>query len=88
MDHQTATEKQITERYLLNELSESDREQFEEHFFSCADCARDVQSGAAFVEGIASFDAPAKAKEVFALCGVSSCPALSAAVTRGASLLK
>jgi len=40
----------MTERYLLNELDPEMREQFEEHFFACQQCALDVRAGAEFVE--------------------------------------
>jgi hypothetical protein len=35
---------------LLNELTPELREQFEEHFFSCQQCANDLQAGAAFLD--------------------------------------
>ena len=35
-----------SERYLLEEMPELERYAFEEHFFSCADCAEDVRAGA------------------------------------------
>lgn len=38
-----------TEKYLLGELRGRDREEFEEHFFECSECAADVKSGAIFV---------------------------------------
>lgn len=31
------------EKYVLGELQGSEREQFEEHYFTCPDCARDVE---------------------------------------------
>ena len=33
-----------SERYLLEEMPEIERHAFEEHFFSCADCAEDVRT--------------------------------------------
>ena len=39
-----------TEEYLMGELSPEAREQFEEHFFECAECASDVRAGALFLE--------------------------------------
>ena len=33
-----------SERYLLEEMSELERHAFEEHFFSCADCAEDMRT--------------------------------------------
>lgn len=38
-----------TEKYLLGELRGRDREEFEEHFFECSECAADVKGGAIFV---------------------------------------
>jgi anti-sigma factor RsiW len=46
MDHQTATTTQAVERYLLGELAGQDRDDFEEHYFSCAECAEAVRNGA------------------------------------------
>ena len=31
------------ERYLLGELTDAERDQFEEHFFDCSACADDVR---------------------------------------------
>jgi hypothetical protein len=44
MDHQTATQLMAVERYLLNELTPELRDQFEEHFFDCQECALDVRT--------------------------------------------
>jgi len=38
------------EKYLLGELTPEARDQFEEHFFGCQECALDVRAGAALVE--------------------------------------
>lgn len=40
----------LSERYLLNDLAPEVREEFEEHFFSCQQCALDLESGAAFLD--------------------------------------
>jgi Putative zinc-finger len=50
MDHDLVVRQKMTERYLLNELEPSARDEFEEHFFDCPDCASDVRAGALFVE--------------------------------------
>jgi len=50
MDHTEAIQLMIAEKYLLDELSPESRDQFEEHFFSCPECALDVRAGAALVE--------------------------------------
>lgn len=49
MDHRAAVETGATERYLLGELEEPSRSAFEEHFFSCAQCAEEVRTSARFV---------------------------------------
>ena len=42
----------MTERYLLNELEPAARDEFEEHYFNCTECAADVQAAALLVEKI------------------------------------
>jgi Putative zinc-finger len=44
MDHEAAIRLQASERYLLGELSPSDRDEFEEHYFTCMECAEDVRA--------------------------------------------
>jgi hypothetical protein len=48
MDHNRAVEIQAVERYFLGEMTPEDRETFEEHFFSCAECAQGVRDAARF----------------------------------------
>jgi hypothetical protein len=50
MDHEVVVRKKMTEKYLLNELDSESRDEFEEHFFDCPECAFDVRAGSAFVE--------------------------------------
>ena len=50
MDHAEAVRTKAAERYLLGEMSHSAREEYEEHFFGCVECAQDVQTGAACVD--------------------------------------
>ncbi len=66
MDHQSAVEQNLTERYLLGELDSAQREQFEEHFFECATCADDLRSGSRFVENLKAVcqEEPAREKVV------------------------
>jgi hypothetical protein len=45
MDHEVAAKTQAVERYLLGEMPASERDTFEEHYFSCAECAEEVRSG-------------------------------------------
>lgn len=50
MNHLLAVKSRATERYVLNELDEESRLAFEEHYFSCYDCATDVKAAAGFVD--------------------------------------
>lgn len=50
MDHMEATQSKAVERYLLGEMSVPDRERFEEHFFTCTDCAQEVRAAAIFTD--------------------------------------
>jgi hypothetical protein len=49
MTHEQATKDQATERYLLGELPENERDAFEEHYFECAVCADDVRAASTLV---------------------------------------
>ena len=44
MDHQQALKIQAAERYLLDELTQEERDDFEEHYFSCVECAEEVRT--------------------------------------------
>jgi hypothetical protein len=48
MDHNLATRLQALARYLLGDLSLPEREDFEEHFFTCRECAEELRTGAMF----------------------------------------
>src|SRR5712692_11891551 len=50
MDHNEAIQLMLAEKYLLDELSPESRDQFEEHFFGCTECALDLRAGAMLVE--------------------------------------
>jgi hypothetical protein len=50
MDHEVVVREKITEKYLLEELDPALRDEFEEHFFDCPECAFDVRAGSALVE--------------------------------------
>ncbi len=52
MDHEEAVREQAAERYVLGELPAGQREAFEEHFFQCPECAREVQLGAVFLANV------------------------------------
>ncbi len=51
MNHNEAVEQMTVERYLLGELDGSAREDFEEHLFSCSECALDTRVATAFIDG-------------------------------------
>lgn len=63
MDHEVVARQKMTERYLLNELDAATRDQFEEHFFDCAECALDVKAASLFIEQskVALAESPAEA---------------------------
>lgn len=52
MEHSEATETMASARYLLGEMSDEERERFEEHFFGCSECSRDVRDGTAIIDSI------------------------------------
>jgi hypothetical protein len=49
MDHNQALESQACERYLLGELAQTERDAYEEHYFSCSDCAEQLRTAADFL---------------------------------------
>ena len=50
MDHQEATRIQAPGRYALGDLTPSEREGFEEHFFTCPECAEELRADAIFAD--------------------------------------
>ena len=50
MNHTEAVEKGAVERYLLGDLSNSESDEFEGHFFECGECAEELRAGALFEE--------------------------------------
>lgn len=50
MDHNEAVLLQAAEKYVLGELPQKVREDYEEHYFECAECALDLKAAAAFVD--------------------------------------
>jgi hypothetical protein len=54
MTHQDAIDTLAAERYLLDEMSELERHAFEEHYFTCAECARDLRVAAQLRAGAQS----------------------------------
>src|SRR5712691_5401136 len=49
MDHGEAIRLGATEKYVLGELPQSLRDEFEEHYFECLECALDLKEAAGFV---------------------------------------
>jgi hypothetical protein len=49
MDHSDAVKQMAAERFLLDELTPEEREDFEAHLFDCPECTLDLRAGAAFV---------------------------------------
>jgi Putative zinc-finger len=49
MDHNQALQSQACEKYLLGELPPAERDAFEDHYFSCAECAIQLRSAADFL---------------------------------------
>jgi len=43
MEHEEAVKTKASERYMLGEMSESEAESFEDHYFDCSVCANDIR---------------------------------------------
>jgi hypothetical protein len=50
MDHNEAIQMQAAEKYILGELPAALRDEYEEHFFDCAECALDVKAVAVLAD--------------------------------------
>lgn len=48
MDHNEAVRLQAAAKYVLGELPQALRDEYEEHYFDCAECALDVRAAAVF----------------------------------------
>jgi putative zinc finger protein len=48
MDHREWADRKAAEGYVLDELSEVERDEFEDHFFGCEECAEEVRAAARF----------------------------------------
>ncbi|MEZ5318711.1 MAG: zf-HC2 domain-containing protein [Vicinamibacterales bacterium] len=60
MTHDDAVATHAAERYLLEEMSEAERHDFEAHYFDCPPCAEDVRLGAAMADAVRTGSAPAE----------------------------
>jgi hypothetical protein len=50
MDHNEAVQLQAAVKYVLGELSPVQRDDYEEHYFDCAECAVDIKALATFAD--------------------------------------
>ncbi|HYL65177.1 MAG TPA: hypothetical protein VE077_21390 [Candidatus Methylomirabilis sp.] len=50
MNHDEALRLQAAEKYLLNEFTPPQRDEYEEHYFDCHECAEDLKATAVFLE--------------------------------------
>jgi len=50
MDHKQAVELQLAVKYVLGDLSPVQRDEYEDHYIDCPECAQDVQAAAAFAD--------------------------------------
>lgn len=50
MDHAEAVRLQAGEKYVLGELSQQLRDEYEEHYFDCQECAAELKATVAFVD--------------------------------------
>ena len=66
MDHKQAVELQLAVKYVLGELPPVQRDEYEDHYIDCPECAKDVYAAAAFTD---------TAREVFRQEAQSEVPA-------------
>src|ERR1700721_3898026 len=50
MNHDEAIRLKAAEKYLLGELTAELRDQYEDHYFGCAECAQEMRTGAVFID--------------------------------------
>lgn len=50
MDHKRAVELHLAVKYVLGELPADQRDEYEDHYIDCPECARDVHAAAAFTD--------------------------------------
>jgi hypothetical protein len=50
MNHKQAVELQLAVKYVLGELPPVQREEYEDHYIDCPECAQDVHAAAAFAD--------------------------------------
>jgi hypothetical protein len=52
MSHEQAVTTMAAARYLIDEMTDVERDAFEEHYFSCPECAADVRAGEQLRTGV------------------------------------
>jgi hypothetical protein len=52
MNHHEAVQQAAIEKYLLSEMAPAERDEFEEHYFGCQECAVDLRTTAAFLDEV------------------------------------
>src|SRR5262249_25762739 len=52
MNHHEALHTKAAERYLLGEMDERERFDFEDHYFACHECADDLRTANTFIAGV------------------------------------
>jgi anti-sigma factor RsiW len=50
MQHDHAIRTQAAERYLLGQMTAAERDAYEEHYFSCAECESELAAAAVFID--------------------------------------
>ena len=66
MNHDEAIRLKAAEKYLLGELNAELRDQYEDHYFGCSECAQDVRIGAVFVDNARDLMGASPAGEIVA----------------------
>lgn len=74
MNHKEAEELQLAVKYVLGELPPVQRDEYEDHYIDCPECARDVYAAAAFAD---------TAREVFRQKARNEAPARARHQERG-----
>jgi hypothetical protein len=64
MDHNQAVQLQAAVKYVLGELSQVQRDEYEEHYFDCAECAVDIKALATFADTAREVLRQEKAKQL------------------------
>ncbi|MEZ5284776.1 MAG: hypothetical protein R2712_08215 [Vicinamibacterales bacterium] len=86
MTHQQAIDKHAAERYLLDEMAELERYDFEAHYFECDACADSVMTGARMADGIQAGLLPGAASAVTTPRPLVQAPAAASAPAQVVSM--